>query len=230
MSSFILYPRLIEGYLPIVALAIFMGLLPVYLMSIAKLYGIKSWLGLKLRVQSLYFWFLVVNVFLVTALSSSILSSIQAIIDDPSSALDLLGESIPASSTFFINYILLESLVGPAVELLQISRLVVQPLMIKLGIAKTPRSLAVLYLPPVYDYSLRYPMLGLVVLLGLIFSTIAPLVLIPIVLLFGVVHYITKVNFDGVYSKTQVDSGGLFYAKAVGHFWASIAFSQFVVL
>jgi hypothetical protein len=102
--------------------------------------------------------------------------------------------------------------------------------MVKLGLANTPRKLALLYRAPVFNYSLRLPILGLVVLLGLIFATIAPIMLIPVVFLFFVLNYILKINFESVYCKKQVDSGGQFYAKALGHFWASIVFSQLVVL
>jgi hypothetical protein len=111
-----------------------------------------------------------------------------------------------------------------------VGRLIIQPLMIKLGFADTPRALALLYRPPDFEYHQRYPELGLIILLGLIFATIAPVMLIPVVFLFFVVDHITKVNFNGVYSKNQPDSGGVYYARALGHFWASIAFSQVVVM
>lgn len=118
---------------------------------------------------------------------------------------------------------------GPALELLQVTRLVVQPLMVKLGLAKTPRALNLLYRAPYIDYSLRYPLLSLVVLLGLIFSVIAPIILVPVVMLFAIVLVIYQRNLANVYDNSQPDSGGKFYAISLGHLHSALCFFQAVV-
>ena len=71
-----------------------------------------------------YFAFSIVQVFLVTTLSSGITSAAQQIIDDPKQAAYLLAQSLPEGSNFYASYFLIYGLANPAKIVLNIFDLI----------------------------------------------------------------------------------------------------------
>ena len=65
---------------------------------------------IELFVQNAYFAFQVVQVFLVTTLTSAASGVVNQIISNPLSAKDLLSENLPKASNFYISYILVQCL------------------------------------------------------------------------------------------------------------------------
>lgn len=65
---------------------------------------------MEYSVQNSYFWFYVIQVFLVTTLSSGALQAAQQIFDSPISAVNLLADALPSSSNFYLSYIVLQGL------------------------------------------------------------------------------------------------------------------------
>ena len=100
----------VQGLLPSALLALLMMLLPPFLRWTARLSGKPSLATVELRVQNVYFLFQVVQVFLVTTISSGAASSIAAIIHNPTSAPSLLAEDLPKASNFYISYFILQGL------------------------------------------------------------------------------------------------------------------------
>ncbi len=66
-----------------------------------------------------YFAFQLMNVFVATILAGTIFDTLNAIVHNPASLLDLLGQSVPRVSSFFINYVMLKALSQLAWELLR---------------------------------------------------------------------------------------------------------------
>ena len=52
----------------------------------------------------------VIQVFLVTTLSSAVSKAIQPILDNPASVTTLLASNLPLASNFYINYITLQGI------------------------------------------------------------------------------------------------------------------------
>jgi hypothetical protein len=75
-------------------------------------------------VQSTYFAFQVVQVFLVTTLTSAASAAVTGIIQDPLSAKDILSQNLPKASNFYISYILVQCLAAGAGALVHIFDLV----------------------------------------------------------------------------------------------------------
>ena len=100
----------IQGLLPSFLLALLMWLLTPFLRWTCKLSGMPSLTAIELRLQSVYFLFQVIQVFLVTTISSGAASSIAGIIHDPTSATDLLAQDLPKASNFYISYFVLQGL------------------------------------------------------------------------------------------------------------------------
>ena len=111
---------LVQGLLPSVLLAVLMALLPIILRKMAKMAGKPSVASVELRVQNTYFLFQVIQVFLVTTVTSSASASVVAIIGDPSSVTSLLGQDLPKASNFYISYFIVQGLTISAGAVLQL--------------------------------------------------------------------------------------------------------------
>ena len=66
----------------------------------------------ELFTQNAYFVFQVVQVFLVTTLTSAASAAFADVIKNPLSAKDLLSQNLPKSSNFYLSYILVQCLAG----------------------------------------------------------------------------------------------------------------------
>ncbi len=130
----------ITGLLPSVMLAVLMALLPIYLRLMSKLAGKVTLSSVELRTQSFYFWFQVIQVFLVTTMASAATSAVPQIIKNPSSVTTLLAQDLPTASNFYISYFILQGLTFSAGALLQIVGLILYKLLSKI-LGSTPRKL-----------------------------------------------------------------------------------------
>ena len=77
----------------------------------------------ELFTQSAHFVFQVVQVFLVTTLTSAASAATTQIIKNPLSAKDLLAKNLPKASNYFLAYLLLQALSVSAGSLLRTDRL-----------------------------------------------------------------------------------------------------------
>ena len=111
---------LVQGLLPVILLAVLMMLLPIILRKMAAMAGKPSLSSVELRVQNTYFLFLVIQVFLVTTVTSSASASAIEIVQNPSSVTSLLGKDLPKASNFYISYFILQGLIISSGAVLQL--------------------------------------------------------------------------------------------------------------
>jgi hypothetical protein len=111
---------LITGLLPAVALSMLMAAVPMIMRACARQAGIPTESRVELFVQSSYFLFQVVQVFLVTTLTSAASSAITSVIKDPLSARDLLSKNLPTASNFYISYFILQGLAMSATRIVHL--------------------------------------------------------------------------------------------------------------
>lgn len=119
---------IVPGLVPTLLLTILMSILPLLLrckfFSIsfaialtntsikvaARLSSEISHSEVEYTVQNVYFAFQVIQVFLVTTLSSGLTSAIQSILNNPQSTINLLATSLPQASTFYLCYFIVQGL------------------------------------------------------------------------------------------------------------------------
>ena len=101
---------IVQGLLPTILLAVLMILLPIILRLMAKLGGCPSLSAVELRTQNFYFMFQVIQVFLVTTLTSAASAAVFDIICHPGDAPNLLATNLPKASNFYISYFVLQGL------------------------------------------------------------------------------------------------------------------------
>lgn len=130
----------ITGLLPTIMMSVLMALVPIILRLMAKLSGAPSLSAIELIVQNWFFAFQVVQVFLVVTLASAATSVVTNIIQNPTSAAELLAKNIPRASNFYISYIVLQGLSFSSGALLQIVGLVLSKILGRL-LDSTPRKI-----------------------------------------------------------------------------------------
>jgi hypothetical protein len=116
---------IIQGVLPPILLAGLMALLPVLLTMMSTYEGHVRQSNITLSVMSKYFFFLVVNVLLISTLTGGILKAIddlriQGFTFD--AIIQLVSEKLPEASTFFVTYVIFRAFVGPVIELVSEER------------------------------------------------------------------------------------------------------------
>jgi hypothetical protein len=102
---------LITGVLPQILMTVYQSVfLPIYVMFCSQAEGRHvSLSSLDLRCAQLFFHWSVWNFFFGTLLGGTVINGLREAINDPGKIVDILGRAIPASSNFFVNYVILRA-------------------------------------------------------------------------------------------------------------------------
>ncbi|KAK3322974.1 hypothetical protein B0H66DRAFT_217936 [Apodospora peruviana] len=203
----------IEGLLPPLALTLLMAIVPMLLRGCARVAGVPSHALVELFVQSAYFAFQVVQVFLVTTLTAAASESFQKLIQDPLSVKDVLSENLPKASNFYLSYILVQCLAVGCIKLANIPDLIRHGLISR--VAVDPRkqfkrwdNLTRIHWGSIYP---RFTNLGVI---AISYSCIAPLILA----FAGVGMFFVSIvyRYSLIYiHESDLDTKGLFYPRAL---------------
>ncbi|KAI9314996.1 hypothetical protein BX666DRAFT_1861683 [Dichotomocladium elegans] len=205
---------IIQGILPAVALAILISLVPVVFRILSTLEGIPQKSMVDLSLMHKYFFFLFVDVVLVSTIAGGVFQALSALKDNPLSIINTLAETLPKASTFFITYVMLQAFTSGQ-TLLQLVPLILSYLLPFLG--KTPRQI---YMRKRTLSNIQLgtliPQHTVIFVLGIEYSTIAPLIL-PFVCMYFMLQYFAYLyQFLFVYEMSY-ESGGLAFPRAIRH-------------
>ncbi|KAG0249411.1 hypothetical protein BG011_009334 [Mortierella polycephala] len=229
---------IIQGIIPPIGLAILMAILPIILYKLTHLGGeVLSTRKTQVVITS-YHWFsasffhslissMVVHVLLVTTLANGIFAAVQRIKDNPNNIMNMLAETLPQASTFFLSFILVSFTQVP-LRLLQIGPLIIY--LISKKLAKTPRQVyaAERNLQSV-DWGMTIPGYTIAFSIGLLYSTIQPLILPLMVIYFGLYYLVFRYMFLYVYKQPH-DSGGLIFPRIVDQIYVAVVIFEIVML
>ncbi|KAH9209246.1 hypothetical protein DL95DRAFT_526977 [Leptodontidium sp. 2 PMI_412] len=204
---------LITGLLPAVALAMLMAIVPMIMRACARQAGVATQSRIELFVQNSYFLFQVIQVFLITTLTSSASTAVGALIKDPMSIRKLLSSALPKASNFYISYFILQGLALSASRILHLGGVVRHQIMRWTG--ARPRLIARRYhrLRKIHWGSV-FPMFTNMGVIAIAYSLIAPLILGVAALCLSLVYLTYKYNLLYIYSSSP-DSRGIFYPRAL---------------
>lgn len=206
----------VTGLLPVVVLSILIALVPIILRLMAKLGGAPSLSQVELTVQNSYFAFQVLQVFLVTTLASAASAAVAQIIQQPTSAADLLAQNLPKASNFYIAYFILQGLTISAGALLQIVGLILYKLLIRL-FSSTPRKIYQRWAKLAgLGWGTLFPVYTLFAVIAITYSCIAPLVLGFATVGLYLIYIAYRYNILFVYN-ANIDTKGLVYPRALQH-------------
>ncbi|KAF9431883.1 hypothetical protein BGZ76_011578 [Entomortierella beljakovae] len=222
---------IIQGILPPLFMAILMALLPIILTQLSKFEGHSRYSSITMGVMSKYFVFLVINVLLISTLAGGFFSTWSQVKGQgfsPIEIINILSIKLPQVSTFFVTYALLQGLVGPMLLLLQIAPLVLNYVFTIL-LAKNPRQIwNVQGRLSSVNFGTTFPPQLLMFSIGIIYSTIAPLIL-PFVTFYFAMYYFSYRHMFLYVFKQPVESGGLAFPLAVKQAFTGIFIFEIVV-
>ncbi|CAO1596648.1 MAG: hypothetical protein LQ349_008130 [Xanthoria aureola] len=205
---------LIQGLLPSILLAVLMALLPIILRLMAKIGGAPSLSAVELRTQNFYFGFQVVQVFLITTLTSAASASVTSILCKPMDAPNLLATNIPKASNFYISYFVLQGLTISSGALLGIAGLILFRLLGKF-LDTTPRKMYKRWSTlSALGWGTVFPVYTNLTVIAITYSIIAPLVLGFAAIGLYLVYLAYRYNLLFVFN-SNVDTKGLVYPRAL---------------
>ncbi|KAH8670797.1 hypothetical protein BX600DRAFT_229607 [Xylariales sp. PMI_506] len=170
---------LLTGLLPPLATSLLSSYVPIIMRYVAKLFGEPTTVTAELQVQTWYYLFQVIQIFFVTALSSSAIDFIPQIIQDPQQVPLILAQSLPKSSNFYLTYFVLQGLTSSAKNIVNFSDLF-QDIFLDLFVSKTPRQKYQQYTNlKNMSWGKLHPKYANFAIIALAYACISPLVLGP---------------------------------------------------
>jgi len=218
-----------------ICLIVIQQLLPPLFMQISKAEGLLSFSEVQMRSFSRYFMFQVLNVFLVTAVAGSIFDTLAIIIENPEAAFEMLGNSLPRMSSFFISLVTMKSFLGLGVELVRaisivqsLLRYIIVPNATLRQKKKVIIGMRAIDDPGWFPFHKILAQDMLVVIISVVFAVVAPIVLIPcaVYCLFSRIiwtHHHLYV-FESVF-----ESGGQFWPKIFRRFVFGLIIAQMTI-
>ncbi|KAE8146632.1 hypothetical protein BDV25DRAFT_169690 [Aspergillus avenaceus] len=211
----------IAGLLPSAALVLLMSLVPIICRFCARRAGVPSASRVELFTQSAHFCFQVVQVFLVTTLTSAASAATTQIIQDPLSTKDLLAQNLPKATNFYISYFLLQGLTMSSMALVQIASALVFKVMTTF-FDRSPRRLYQKWANlSGISWGNIFPVFTNMGVIALTYSCIAPLILGFAFIGLYLVYQAYRYNFLFVYDP-RIDTKGLVYPRALQHLMTGI--------
>ncbi|KAM0916169.1 hypothetical protein ACQ4PT_010273 [Festuca glaucescens] len=219
----------IQGFLPGIALKIFLILLPIFLMTMSKIEGHISISGLDRTTASKYFMFIFVNVFLGSVITGTAFQQLDTFIHQPANKIpETVGESIPMKATFFITYVMVDGWAGVAAEVLRLKPLVMFHIK-NTFLVRTEQDREQAMDPGSLDFGTTEPRIQLYFLLGLVYAVVTPILLPFIIVFFSLAYLVFRHQIINVYSQ-QYESGALFWPDVQRRLVAALIVSQILLL
>ncbi|EGV60586.1 hypothetical protein PSN45_001647 [Yamadazyma tenuis] len=205
---------IITGLLPTILLKVLFAVLPVFIRANGRVAGCATVQQIELFAHDTYFGFLIVNSFIVVTLASSASSVVTQIIDNPTSAMQLLASNLPKASNFFISYIVLQGFTISGTTLFQVVSLFVFYFLTTL-LDKTVRKKHTRYTTlDGMTYGTTFPVYINLVCITLAYAIISPMILIFAFLAFLLVFLAYSYNLTYIMLPGP-DVRGMHYPKAL---------------
>ncbi|KAF8409604.1 hypothetical protein HHK36_005682 [Tetracentron sinense] len=219
----------IQGFLPGIALKIFLILLPTILMLMSKFEGFICLSALERRSAARYYRFILVNVFLGSIITGTAFQQLNSFIHQ--SANDIprtIGVSIPMKATFFITYIMVDGWAGIAGEILRLKPLIMYHLK-NFFLVKTEKDREEAMDPGSLGFNTGEPQIQFYFLLGLVYAVVTPILLPFIIVFFGLAYVVFRHQIINVYNQ-EYESGAAFWPDVHGRIIAALIISQLLLM
>ncbi|KAG0537987.1 hypothetical protein BDA96_03G196700 [Sorghum bicolor] len=219
----------IQGFLPGIALKIFLILLPSILMFMSKVEGLTSISSLERRSASKYYIFIFFNVFLASIIAGSALEQLKSYIHQSANEIPrTIGEAIPMKATFFITYTMVDGWAGVAGEILRLKPLVIFHLK-NFFLVKTEKDREEAMDPGSIGFDSSEPQIQLYFLLGLVYAAVTPFLLPFVLIFFGFAYVVYRHQIINVYNQ-EYESAAAFWPSVHGRIITALIVSQFLLL
>ncbi|XP_030533231.1 calcium permeable stress-gated cation channel 1-like [Rhodamnia argentea] len=218
----------IQGFLPGIALKLFLIFLPTILMIMSKFEGFISLSSLERRSATRYYLFNLVNVFLGSIVAGSAFQQLNSFIhQSPSDIPKTIGMAIPQRATFFISYIMVDGWAGIAGEILMLKPLIIYHLKNFL-LVKTEKDREEAMDPGSIGFNTGEPQIQLYFLLGLVYATVTPALLPFILVFFSLAYVVFRHQIINVYNQ-EYESAAAFWPDVHGRVIVALVISQLLL-
>ncbi|KAF2136864.1 uncharacterized protein K452DRAFT_302373 [Aplosporella prunicola CBS 121167] len=211
----------LQGALPPGLQAIFLMLLPVVFRLLVDFSGVPTGVEQELVIQNLYFVFIFIQVFLVVSISSSLMKVLEQLWNSPLELPSILAYNLPKASNYFFSYILLQALYSGSQQLAQMVALaewfVLSRFMDNTARDKFNRQRKI----PSQQWGTFFPVYTNFACIGLIYSVIAPLILVFCIIMAAIVWIVWRYQMFYV-MRWSTDSGGLFFPRAINQLFTGL--------
>ncbi|KAK1752140.1 hypothetical protein QBC47DRAFT_389846 [Echria macrotheca] len=215
----------VTGLLPAVLMSVLMSLVPVVMRLCAKLAGKPSLSQVELFTQNAYFAFLIIQVFLVTTLSSAATAVAKQIADSPMDAPSILANKLPKASNVYISYFIVQGLTIATGVLTQVVGFVVFKLLYKF-LASTPRAMYNKWANlSAISWGSTLPVYTNIICIAIVYAGIAPLMLAWAMIAMGLFYLAWRYNIFFV-TDTSIDTRGLIYPRALKQLFTGIYLAE----
>ncbi|KAF2973568.1 hypothetical protein GQX73_g61 [Xylaria multiplex] len=215
----------IQGLLPSVLLAVLMSLVPIVMRLCAKLSGEPSLARVELFTQNAYFAFQVIQVFLISTLTSAASAVGYQIFQHPEQVTSLLAENLPKASNFYISYFIVQGLGIAASILSQAVGFVVFTLVYKY-LSGTPRALYTKWANlSAISWGSVLPVYTNIAVISITYASIAPLMLGFATIGISIFYLAWRYNIFFV-TDTDIDTRGLIYPRALKQLFTGVYIAE----
>jgi hypothetical protein len=207
--------ELLQNYLAVLILVIFLALLPYFFDLIARHYeGLKAESLIQDSINRRLFIYQVANV-LASIVSTSIANTISDIVRAPESLVTILGRSLPSASLFFANLIIVKTFTAIPYEMLRVWPFIS---IVGMKLFTDPRKytrrelrMGIFKDPPMY-FGWVYPQIILVLMIMVTYACIAPMLMPLCALFFALSYAMYKYQLLYVYINNYEGGGTMWYA------------------
>ncbi|KAG6717644.1 hypothetical protein I3842_04G111400 [Carya illinoinensis] len=219
----------IQGFLPGIALKIFLIFLPTILMLMSKFEGFISISSLERRSATRYYIFQFINVFLGSIITGTAFQQLDNFIHQSANEIPrTVGVSIPMKATFFITYIMVDGWAGIAGEILRLKPLIIYHLK-NFFLVKTEKDREEAMDPGTLGFNTGEPQIQLYFLLGLVYAVVTPVLLPFIIVFFGLAYVVYRHQIINVYNQ-EYESGAAFWPDVHGRIIVALIVSQLLLM
>ncbi|KAH0863075.1 hypothetical protein HID58_080286 [Brassica napus] len=223
------FKSIIQGFLPGIALKIFLMLLPRILMQMSKFEGFISTSSLERRAASRFYMFQFINVFLGSIVTGTAFQQLNSFLNQ--SANDIaktIGVSIPIKATFFVTYIMVDGWAGVAGEILRLKPLIIYHLKNSF-LVRTEKDREEATDPGTIGFNTGEPQIQLYFLLGLVYAAVSPILLPFIILFFALAYVVYRHQVINVYNQ-KYESAGKFWPDVHRRVVTALIVSQLLLM
>jgi len=212
---------IIQGLLPPILISIILALVPVLFRLLVKQQGVPTGTNKELGVQVWYFAFLFIQVFLIVTLTGGLTAFFTSLASNPGQIIKTLATSLPKGADYFFSYLLVQALSNSAGALLQVVSLLswflLGPILDSTPRAKWARQTDLSnvqwgsFFPPFTNFAV----------IGIIYSVIAPFILVFMLIIFSLFWVVYRYNVLYVY-QFRNDTGGLLFPTALNQLFTGV--------
>lgn len=206
--------KAVAGVLPALVLSILLILVPVILQYFSFLQGAQTGTEKQGYLQTYYFAFLFVQVFLVVSISGGALATLAATASQVTSIPQTLATQLPKAANYFFSYMILQALSTSSGTLLQIVTLLLWFILPKFfdntAREKWKRNTTL----PNVTWGSFFPVYTNFACIALVYCVIAPLIIVFAIITFSLLWVANRYNMLYV-SRFKLDTGGLLYPRAI---------------